>query len=171
MKKNIKITIWIILLIILWVVWKYSYNYYNNQKVLAQEEQENIKIDEYNFEQLEKVKNILDWLDKNSYSFENLKEFNEKFNENIEPIKNCYFLSDRNSYFENLKWWWGYIFGFKLYSDKYQKELWEQYLNHLSYYTYPKYDLPSSYICDWWNCDWDIIFGSLIKTISNPCED
>jgi hypothetical protein len=60
----------------------------------------NINIDIYNFKQLEKVKSVLDSLDKNSYNFSNLKEFNKKFSQNIEPIKNCYFLSDRNRFFE-----------------------------------------------------------------------
>lgn len=59
-------------------------------------EQDKLTIDRYNFEQLEKVRLVLDNLDKNSYKFDNLNEFNKKFSQNIEPIKNCYFLTERN---------------------------------------------------------------------------
>ncbi len=125
-------------------------------------EEDRIKIDEYNFEQLEKVKSVLDWLDKNSYSFNNLKEFNKKFNQNITPIKNCYFLSDRNIYFEDKKWGGGYVFGFKLYSSKYRKIYWNLYI------AYPKYNLPVEYACLWSKyCRDDLNFSWFAQIISN----
>lgn len=167
--KKIVIAIFISIATIIWII--YVYNEYKVEEMITPEEQAKIEIDEYNFEQLDKVKNILDWLDKNSYGFENLKEFNEKFNENIESIKNCYFLSDKNRYFETKsrnieKWKWWYIFWFKLESDKYIKKYWDK------NYAYPKYDLPVFKLCfwvwDWW-C-YDDNKQTFIKTISKPCN-
>ena len=153
MKKNIKITIWIILLIIIWVGWKYYYNYYNNQKVLAQEEQENIKIDEYNFEQLEKVKNILKNLKRTDTKFSSLKEFNSIYNSNIEPIKNCYYIKNYENKERVL-----YSFWFRLESNKYIQKYWDK------NYMYPKYDLPIYKICVWECVDKNKI--KFYKTIS-----
>lgn len=168
--NKIVVIILILIISISWVI--YVYNKYNTKEIVTSEEQEKIKIDEYNFEQLEKIKSILDWLDKSSYSFDNLKEFNEKFNQNIEPIKNCYFLSDRNRYFETKsriveKWKWWYMFWFKLESDKYIKKYGE------ANYVYPKYDLPVFKLCFWlweWWC-YDDNKQTFIKTITNPCKD
>lgn len=168
MKKYIRVwIIWVIILILLVLIWKYWYDYYKYEMNVSRDEQENRKIDEYNFEQLEKVKSVLDWLDKNSYKFDNIKEFNKNFNQNIKPIKNCYFLTSRNWYFDKSKWWGWYIFWFKLTSDRYKNKYW------VEYYAYPKYDLPIFKLCFWlweWWC-YDDNKESFIKTISNPCED
>ncbi|MDD5213349.1 MAG: hypothetical protein PHG82_02915 [Candidatus Gracilibacteria bacterium] len=129
-------------------------------------EQEKMSVDRYNFEQLEEVKNTLNKLDKNSYTFDNVKEFNNKYNKNIKPIKNCYFLSDRNGYFENKNGGGGYIFGFKLESLIYK------FIYFGEKYSYPKYDLPINNICGGGTkCDYDITLGNFIKTITNPCRD
>gem|GEM_PF-2637692 len=61
-------------------------------------EEEKINIDEYNFEQLEKVKNILNNI--KDFNFISLENFNNKYNQSITSIKNCYFLISTN-YYEN----------------------------------------------------------------------
>jgi len=160
--KRIKILLIIPALIILGLVWKYWYDYYS----INSEEKEKIKIDEYNFEQLEKVKEILDPLDKDSYSFDNIWDFNKLYNSNIEPIKNCYYIKDRN-------WWEKYIFWFKLESDKYIKKYW------VEDFAYPKYDLPVEEVCLWdVGISWEHInecpdanLTTYQSIISNPCKD
>ena len=106
-----------------------------------------IYVDVYNFRQLWKVRNVLDNLDGNSYKFDNVKQFNERFNSNVEPIKNCYFLSERNWYFKDDNWGGGYIFWFKLESSIFK-------LIYLTkYYAYPEYNLPVGEVCVmWWWC-------------------
>lgn len=159
-----KTIIWILLVVI---TIEFINIFFNDNS----EEFKNIKIDKYNFKQLEKVKDILDWLDKNSYSFGNLNQFNEKYNQNIKTIKNCYFIADRNRFFESKNWWWGYIFWFKLESQKYLKKYWTE------YYAYPKYDLPKNRIYLWmggWWVDWEAMDSTKMdfeKKISNPCKD
>ncbi|MCT4616667.1 MAG: hypothetical protein N4A38_00480 [Candidatus Gracilibacteria bacterium] len=163
MQKNIKMLLFIIpTLIILGLVFIYGYNYYLTNK----EEQEKIKIDEYNFEQLEKVKSVLNSLDKNSYSFDNIGDFNKQFNINIEPIKNCYYLSNKNGGEK-------YIFGFKLESNKYIDKY------GTKSYIYPKYDIVKEEIClgmpdldgsKGKGC-WDGNRDLFERIISNPCED
>jgi len=159
MKKNVKILLIIPALIILGLVWKYWYDYYS----ISFEEQEKIKIDEYNFEQLEKVKLILDPLDKKSYIINSLDDFNEQFNMNIKPIKNCYYLIDKNWFFKDKKWEWWYIFWFELESKTYIKKYWTQ------YFAYPKYDLPMMNMCDG-EC-YDNIRQHFEYIISNPCNN
>ena len=66
----------------------------------------NVYVDIYNFKQLEKVKIILNSINK-SIHFSSLNDFNSTYNSNITPIKNCYYLSDYN-------WKENYIFWFKL---------------------------------------------------------
>lgn len=127
-------------------------------------ESNSIYVDMYNFEQLKNVQNILNKLDKNSYEFENLKEYNKKFNQNIKPIKKCYFMADRNRFFENNKKDWGYVFWFKLESILYRLE----YLDN--YYAYPKYDLPYWELCLVNVCT-DGNKNLFRYTISNPCWD
>jgi len=158
-KKNIKILLIIPALIILGLVWKYWYDYYS----ISSEEQEKIKIDEYNFQQLEKVKEVLDPLDKNLYSFDNIWDFNKLYNLNIEPIKNCYYLTDRNWFFKNNKWGWWYIFWFELESKKYIEKYWDK------YYAYPEYDLPEDKICTW-KC-YDNNYKNFTRIISNTCNE
>lgn len=59
-------------------------------------EAEAIEIDEYNFSQLEKVKQILKDIPMKEYDFGNVEEFNEQFNADITPIKNCYYIQATN---------------------------------------------------------------------------
>ncbi len=66
-----------------------------------------VYIDRYNFKQLEKAKPYLEKIDKNTKDFSNLKKFNEIYNVDIQPIKNCYYTSNSN-------WNEKYIFWFKL---------------------------------------------------------
>ncbi len=118
----------------------------------------NIYIDMYNFKQLEKAKVILDKISKDDYKFYTLDKFNKKYNADMQPIKNCYYVSNDN-------WNEQYIFWFKLesllYKIKYKK----------SYFTYPKYDIPYSSSCVmWWGCI-NISQNIFIRTISNPCQD
>ncbi|MBT3726236.1 hypothetical protein HOG21_00605 [bacterium] len=56
-------------------------------------EKRNIAIDEYNFKQLQKVKQLIN---KKKLKFKNLDDFNNKYNVNIKPIKNCYYISSDN---------------------------------------------------------------------------
>ena len=120
-------------------------------------EVKNIGIDMYNFKQLKHVKTILSETPVEEYNFKNLQEFNEQFWNNIEPIKNCYYISDENEE-EN------YLFGFKLYSLSYKA------INLKSHYAFPKYNLPERRICLWASC-YDKNLEGLIVTISNPCRD
>ncbi|MDR0771809.1 MAG: hypothetical protein LBF15_01820 [Candidatus Peribacteria bacterium] len=93
-----------------------------------------IYIDKYNFKEFEKAKVVLDTLPVGSEKFTNLKEFNEVYNMNITPIKNCYVMSAYNGDYP-------YIFAFKFeslfYTLKYQS--W--------YFVYPKYDWGYFHIC------------------------
>ncbi len=67
----------------------------------------NIYIDMYNFEQLEKAKPILESIPGNAKKFYGLKQFNNLYSANIQPIKNCYQVSNDN-------WEEKYIFWFQL---------------------------------------------------------
>ncbi len=157
-KKNKKEKL--IILLLLWLILS-SIFLLKNQFVYKQE-LKNISIDEYNFWQLEKVKKILskwwDW-------FYDLESFNEKFNADIKPINNCYFISDRDIYFEDGNWGWWYIFWFELLSNKYVEKYWKP------YYAYPKYDLPPRFACTWYSCDFEVNFSWFIRTITNLCKD
>lgn len=156
-KLNKKLIYVIVYLNILIAIWLILYNY--------QKEQENIKIDEYNFEQFKKIWNILDKLDKKSYSFNNLKEFNQRFNQDIKPMKNCYFLSSTEDFF----WKANYIFLFEIYSKKFNKKY------NSTYYIYPEsmYNLIEYSLCEkhWGICSADIVFSKYMETISNPCQN
>jgi hypothetical protein len=152
-KKNI---IWILLFIIVLYLWVFLYSYIF--------EKDKIAIDRYNFEQLEKVKKSLD-NEKTDYRFRNLRDFNNKYNLNIQPIKNCYYIVT-TIYFDNYKWDSKYIFWFHLESLIYK------FINFWWNYTYPKYDLPVYNICIWGNrCDYDSNKAIYEFTISNPCQD
>ena len=70
-------------------------------------EQDKITIDKYNFSQLEKSKPILDSIYREAKRFYSLKEFNDIYDANIKPIKDCYYVSNSN-------WNEKYIFWFKL---------------------------------------------------------
>ena len=67
----------------------------------------NLYIDMYNFRQLEKAKPYLKTIDENTKDFFNLKQFNERYNAWIKPIKNCYSINTNN-------WKYIYKFWFKL---------------------------------------------------------
>lgn len=154
-KLNKKVIIAISTILILFIAsWIYFYN----------EEKDNIKIDEYNFEQLDKVIEVLDKSPWDSYTIDDLTDFNKDFNQDIQPIKNCYYI--RSRIYEWTKWTWWYIFWFKLESKQYIEKYWTE------YYAYPKYDLPVNYYCGWskW-CKDDWNFDSFEYTISNPCQD
>lgn len=126
------------------------------------ESQENKeKIDEYNFAQLDKVKQVLDNDTNTGYIIKNYLDFNKKFNQDIKPIKNCYFFKTENGEYP-------YIFWFKLESDKYINKYgtW--------YYVYPKYDMPYNNLCFWYkynNPCQDRNYLEFETTISNPCRD
>lgn len=121
-------------------------------------EQDKIKIDKYNFEQLEKAKIILEKIPKDAKYFYTFKKFNNSYKANIEPIKNCYYISNDN-------WKYLYIFWFKLESLLYK-------IRYLSwYYAYPRYGLSYDNFCYWWKTciDWNL--SDFKYTISNPCQD
>ncbi|MCH2188240.1 hypothetical protein MK079_00220 [Candidatus Gracilibacteria bacterium] len=167
--KSITVFIILFLLISLSVGSYYVYESYKKQQALEEqenyykytvnaspEELANQKIDEYNFEQLEKAKPFLDGLSKDVDKFFTLREFNEITGANIQPIHNCYYVSNRNGDEP-------YMFGFQLesekYRDKYSEKSKKQYMkisnpeykkyNYLSYdyYAYPKYDRKPTYFC------------------------
>ncbi len=144
MKKNIKkIILKVIFIIIFAFIIRESYLTY---------------VDYYNFNELEKAKIILEKIPENTDKFYTLKEFNEKYNANIKPIKNCYDISNYN-------WNEKYIFWFKLESLLYINMYWTK------YYTYPKYNAPYINICESWVGCYDRNKEIFIKTISNPCKD
>lgn len=160
MKKNVLVTlIWFLLLVILFLL----INLFFSDKI---EEFKNVRIDEYNFKQLEKAKVILNNIPQDSKKFYSLNEFNELYDINIKPTKNCYYVSNSNGK-EN------YIFWFKLESQEYKNKLWEE------YYAYPKYDLPYDESCFpseiiWFPGEWvcmDMRKERFLGTISNPCND
>lgn len=163
--KKIVITIFMFLVTIIWII--YLYTKYNNiEEIVNPEEQAKIEIDVYNFEQLEKIKSILDWLDKDSYSFENLKEFNEKFNQDIKPIKNCYLLSNKNNLYLDKD---DFIFMVNLHSKDYRKKY------KSIYYVYPEYKIQriEDSLCSphWWECGTDQAFSYYLDIISKPCTN
>ncbi len=143
-------------------------NLYNNNKVkilikiliwlFIINEFYNIYIDIYNFRQLEKAKIILEKIPRDDYSFYWLDKFNNKYNANIVPIKNCYYVRNRN-------WKYPYIFWMKLESITYK-------IIYLRFnYAYPKYDIPYSIWCMMWAGCKDISLSWFNRTISNPCEN
>lgn len=153
-KIIIGLIIFIILLEIINIVFKGDISKFKN-------ELKNESIDKYNFEQLEKVKPILESIPKDAKKFYTLKELNEIYNADIKPIKNCYVVNNDN-------WKYSYIFWFKLYSKKFIANYWTE------YYAYPKYDFPVHKICAWfggkWECQ-DYNLNQFEYTISNPCKD
>ncbi len=128
-------------------------------------EQDKLAIDNYNFEQLEKVKMTLKDVQREQYNFVDLKEFNNKYWLQIKPIKNCFYIVSTN-YFDNYnqKQWIWYIFWFKLESLMYKI------IYFWASYAYPKYDLPYMNFCDWRpRCfDWNLMHFK--STISHICD-
>lgn len=147
----------------------------DDSEILAYE-QEAIQIDEYNFSQLEKVKQILKEVPIEEYDFRNIEEFNEQFNADITPIKNCYYIEATEIIPIRYKeiWDW-YIFWFKLESRKYQKK------HNIEYFAYPEYSLSYNRACDadlwpWWlfdvvwmTCD-DRSWWNFKWRTSRPCR-
>lgn len=120
-------------------------------------EKDKIAIDRYNFDQLEKAKPILESIPETDERFYSLKEFNQKYSADIQPIKNCYDI-------RNYNWDEKYIFWFKLESLIYI------YIYRTNLFAYPKYDLPfvPMYYSGW---PWDRNKSEFKYTISNPCRD
>ena len=96
-----------------------------------------IFVDTYNFKQLEKAKPILESIPLDAKTFYSLEEFNDEYNAEIKPIKDCYFVSNYN-------WNEDYIFGFKIHSLLYMYIYWK------NIYSYPRYDISVYNICTWW---------------------
>ena len=61
-------------------------------------------VDMYNFRQLEKAKPILESIPEDAYKFNTLKDFNERYDANIQPIKNCYYIGSSNGEEKYLFW-------------------------------------------------------------------
>lgn len=146
MNKKVKYSL--IVLWVLFLIWQ-SYAVY---------------IDMYNFKQLEKAKPILESIPKDAETFYNLKQFNEIYNANIKPIKNCYSVNNYN-------WKYRYKFWFKLESLIYIYIYWDK------YYVYPKYDTPKSRLCFWLVVWWwgggcyDDNRLHFETVVSNPCSE
>ncbi len=149
------------------LLWKYWYDYYRYERNVTIEEQNKRKIDEYNFEQLTKVKIILKDIKRSDKKFQSLKEFNHIYNADINPIKNCYYIKNYEDNNRVL-----YTFWFKLESKKYKDKYWLIGKYGTVYYVYPKYDLPYSKVCFWTkkSCT-DLAYDHFDTIISNPCED
>ena len=152
LRKYVKILLFILISFLVWwyllILW-YSYFF----------EQDKIAIDRYNFEQLEKAKPTLGKIPQEEKKIFTIWEFNKLENINIEPIKNCYYISNSN-------WDYTYIFWFKLESLIYKVlYFWEN-------YAYPRYDMPVHYFC-WWSkyCRDDMIWWKFRWIISNPCRN
>ena len=153
--KNKTKKIWIIILIILLPIFIYLLIDWKN-----------LYVDIYNFWQLNKAKPILESIDKDTKKFYSLKEFNEIYNTDIEPIKNCYDITSFN-------WKYQYIFWFKL-ESKILNLIYSKW-----YYVSPWYDKDVMLMCAWtmiwppkveWWCP-DRVIRDFIETITNPCKD
>lgn len=123
----------------------------------------------YNFKQVKKIKSIVSTINIEEYNFMNLNSFNNSLNQNIKPIRNCYYVNNnlkptRNRYYvnNNIKND-SFVFWFKIYSFLYKI------LYSSSYYTYPKNNEPKKLDCS--SLCYDIIDPVFIETISNPCQD
>ena len=135
------------LLIPLLYLFCYSYSYlYENRE---------LQTDTYNFTQLEKVKEVFSQHAWKKYSFDTLEEFNLKFWGEIQPQKNCYYLSNYGTKHD-------YIFWMKL------ESLFYKVVYITSDYAYPSYDLWFRNICNWITCR-DANKSSFLETISTIC--
>lgn len=120
-------------------------------------EQDKLAIDKYNFQQLDKVREILKNLKREDKQFFSLKEFNVIYNSDIKPIKNCYYITNYKSE-DRIP----YTFWFQIESLIYR------FIHFSVNYAYPKYDLPYDRICASWCYDRNkAIFEA---TISRPCQ-
>ncbi len=169
MKKKIIITL--IVLLILTISW---YKYYQYDK-------ENLKIDYYNFQQLEKAKKVvknLDWQQK-YYRARSVSDFNYQFDTDIDPLdkRYCYYVYysfDKKNNKPVFEFW------FKLHSLLYK-------LLYMSdRYAYPKKieksepseackeerKLPYRWLTWMPVCAWlNTYYYRYLDTINNPCED
>ena len=127
-----------------------------NRNALLNKEKENIAIDEYNFSQLDKIKPLLEAIPANAKKFYTLKDFNTLYHGDIQPMKNCYYVSNDNG---NEK----YIFAFNLESKKYKRELSRE------FYFYPWYNLKNRTVCIWY-C-YDDNMKHVLNIISHPCQN
>jgi hypothetical protein len=166
LKKILKlINLRVVIKILLWILWLIILGFISLVIYSFTYEKEKIEIDRYNFEQLEKAKPYLETIDENTEDFYFLPDFNEKFNIDIKPIKNCYYVRSTNGEYQ-------YIFWFKLESLLYKKIYWTE------FYAYPEYDVPSYYT---WHVfpnqtvdksmNPDVKRRAFEYIISNPCED
>lgn len=148
-----EILITLLIIFVMFVIW----NQINNDNIeYSKEEQEKIKIDEYNFGQLEKIKEAFVLNSGWKRKIDSLGYFVFEYGINIVPIKNCYYVSNSN-------WKYDFIIWFKLESDKYIKKNWSE------YYAYPKYDIETNKICIW-RCDIDANRQRFETLVSNPCK-
>ena len=135
------------LLIPLLYLFCYSYSYlYENRE---------LQTDTYNFTQLEKVKEVFSQHAWKKYSFNSLEEFNLKFWAEIQPQKNCYFLTSYHTKHS-------FIFWMKL------ESLFYKVIYLTSDYAYPNYDMPYGNICNWITCK-DGLKSWFLETISTIC--
>lgn len=178
-----------LILLLLFYLWFFLYSYFY--------EYDKLKIDNYNFNQLEQVKekfkslNVkystskINWWEKTwmyyinwwiqYFNFYNLWDFNRKYNANITPLKNCYYFAVSSFYGWN--WKYPYIFWFKLESSFYKI------LNFWKYYSYPWYDLNNNIKMSTWlnpdplnkypnNKHFEINRDEkFIQKVSNPCSE
>lgn len=148
-KQIVKKWLWYIVIFIISIyilVWMYSLAF----------EQDKLEIDRYNFWQLEKVKLILKNVPEKEMDFYTIKKFNEIYNADIKPIKNCYVISDSN-------WDKPYIFWFQLESMIYRFiYIWKN-------YAYPSYSRPSRRVCFGEYTNWSI--GGCSYTNKQPFID
>ena len=157
MKRKTEILILILILVtIFWAIGFKLQDHISRKQKEVKTEEKNINIDNYNFTQLEKVKNLLKDK-KNITRFNSLNEFNKIFIQDIKPIKNCYYVSNYN-------WKEPYIFWFKLESNNFKLKYKEWFI------AYPKYDLTGSLVCPTSTC-YDQNFDIFTNIISNPCKD
>lgn len=121
-----------------------------------------VYVDMYNFQQLGRVNNFMKLQTWAILEFKTLKEFNLLYWQNIQPLLNCYYIN-------NYQTWKEYTFWFKLYSLIFR--LW----NLDNHYVYPKYDLPyeercMSYEGGGWEC-FDVNRRAFDNIISHSCKD
>jgi hypothetical protein len=174
MKTIYKILIWILILVLIW-----EYYYFVEKKA--------IEIDKYNFQQLEKAKQVVENFEKSwkklALPVRTLDDFNywkwTNFSvwmwADIEPLdkRYCYYV-----YYNKIPTgpWYIFNFWFKLHSLLYKIKYW------WSHYNYPyKMEKPEpSKECleelklPWFrwapSCGWSRRYIHFIKVINNPCE-
>lgn len=180
MKKKTIITL--IVLLILSITW---YTYYQYDK-------ENLKIDYYNFQQLEKAKEVVERFEKSwerfplpvhtlyDFNYGYTWDFKSWFEANIHPLNNTYCYDVY--YDRNPTWpWYVFTFWFKLHSKLFKLFNWWE------YYKYPNWVHKSkpSKQCKkemeissklWWytwipSCAWlNADYYDYMEAVNNPCK-